>query len=178
MDIKDKANPKVISHWTNSPPYTGFMHTAVPLFDRNLMLVTDELTENSAKDWPKLVWMLDMRDETHPVSISTCPLPPVDAYKDRGGRFGAHNIHENVPAADGVALRPDRARHLLQRRPARLRHFQSVSSRRKSAAFVPPAPKGSPVGAIQLNDVFVDERGIVYTVDRFTGGLYTLEMDF
>ena len=79
MDIKDKANPKVISHWTNSPPYTGFMHTAVPLFDRNLMLVTDESTENNAKDWPKLIWVLDMRDETHPVSIATCPLPPVDA---------------------------------------------------------------------------------------------------
>jgi hypothetical protein len=26
--------------------------------------------------------------------------------------------------------------------------------------------------------VYVDERGIVYTVDRFNGGLYTLEMDF
>jgi len=26
--------------------------------------------------------------------------------------------------------------------------------------------------------VFVDERQIVYTVDRHTGGLYTLEMDF
>ena len=45
-------------------------------------------------------------------------------------------------------------------------------------AFVPPAPKGTPVGAVQLNDVFVDEREIVYTVDRHTGGLYTLEMDF
>jgi hypothetical protein len=43
---------------------------------------------------------------------------------------------------------------------------------------VPPAPALSPVGAIQLNDVFVDEREIVYTVDRFTGGLYVLEMDF
>ena len=41
-----------------------------------------------------------------------------------------------------------------------------------------PAPAGSPVGAVQLNDVFVDERGIVYAVDRLTGGLYTLEMDF
>jgi hypothetical protein len=29
---------------------------------------------------------------------------------------------------------------------------------------------------VQLNDVFVDERGVVYTVDRFTGGLYILEM--
>jgi hypothetical protein len=26
--------------------------------------------------------------------------------------------------------------------------------------------------------VFVDEREIVYTVDRFAGGLYILEMDF
>ena len=24
LDISDKANPKKISHWTNSPPYTGF----------------------------------------------------------------------------------------------------------------------------------------------------------
>ena len=44
------------------------------------------------------------------------------------------------------------------------------------AHFVPPAPSGSPRGAAQLNDVFVDERGVVYTVDRFTGGLYILEM--
>jgi hypothetical protein len=46
------------------------------------------------------------------------------------------------------------------------------------ATFVPPAPNGSKIGAIQLNDVYVDEREIVYTVDRFSGGLYTLEMDF
>ena len=36
----------------------------------------------------------------------------------------------------------------------------------------------SPAKSIQMNDVFVDEREIVYTVDRFTGGLYILEMDF
>ena len=45
-------------------------------------------------------------------------------------------------------------------------------------AFVPPAPNGNNPGAIQLNDVFVDEREIVYTVDRYSGGLYILEMDF
>jgi len=26
--------------------------------------------------------------------------------------------------------------------------------------------------------VFVDDRGIVFAVDRIVGGLYTLEMDF
>ena len=44
--------------------------------------------------------------------------------------------------------------------------------------FVPKAPALAPRGTIQLNDVFVDERGIVYTVDRHVGGLYVLEMDF
>jgi hypothetical protein len=44
------------------------------------------------------------------------------------------------------------------------------------AVFVPDAPPGSTLGAIQLNDVFVDDRAIVYTVDRLTGGLYVLEL--
>ena len=80
LDISDKANPKKVSQWTNSPPYTGFMHTIVPLFDRGLMLVTDESTENNAKDWPKLIWVLDARDETNLVPISTCPLPDHTIY--------------------------------------------------------------------------------------------------
>jgi hypothetical protein len=41
--------------------------------------------------------------------------------------------------------------------------------------LVPDAPVGSPAGAAQMNDVFVDDRGILYAVDRFTGGLYVIE---
>ena len=78
LDISDKANPKRISQWTNSPPYNGFTHTVVPLFDRGLMLVTDESTEDNANDWPKLIWVLDAREETNLVPIATCPLPPID----------------------------------------------------------------------------------------------------
>jgi hypothetical protein len=177
MDIKDKANPKVISHWTNSPPYTGFMHTAVPLFDRGLMLVTDESTEDAGKDWPKLIWILDLRDEQHPVPIATCPMPPLDAYKDRGGRFGAHNIHENaaVPTAwqsDQIVL------GTFFNGGLRAYDISNPYQPKEVGAFVPPPPKGTPAGAVQLNDAFVDEREIVYTVDRHTGGLYVLEMDF
>ena len=46
----------------------------------------------------------------------------------------------------------------------------------EGAYYVPGAPQLSPAGAIQLNDVYVDDRRIVYTVDRFAGGLYILEM--
>jgi hypothetical protein len=43
------------------------------------------------------------------------------------------------------------------------------------AAFVPPAPPGSKVGAIQINDVYVTSDGIVYAADRSCGGLYILQ---
>lgn len=39
------------------------------------------------------------------------------------------------------------------------------------AHLVPDPPEGSPAGAIQMNDVYVDDRRIVHAVDRFTGGL-------
>ena len=45
------------------------------------------------------------------------------------------------------------------------------------AYYVPKAPEGSRVGEIQINDVYVDENQIVYGIDRFSGGLYILEMD-
>jgi len=45
------------------------------------------------------------------------------------------------------------------------------------AYYVPACPEGSRAGAVQINDVYVDENQIVYAVDRFTGGLYILECD-
>ena len=81
MDISDKSKPKPISQWDNSPPYTGFTHTVLPLFDRNLLIVTDESTIDNAADWPKLIWVLDARDEKHLMPISTCPLPSPEGYR-------------------------------------------------------------------------------------------------
>ena len=37
LDISDKAKPKPICQWDNSPPYFGFTHTVLPLFERNLL---------------------------------------------------------------------------------------------------------------------------------------------
>jgi hypothetical protein len=176
LDIADKTSPKMISSWTNSPPYTGFMHTVVPLFDRGLMLVTDESTEDFAKDWPKLIWVLDAREETNLVPISTCPLPDHQAFSAKG-RFGAHNIHENVPLptcwqSDQIVL------GTFFNGGLRAYDISNPYQPQQIGVFVPPAPPMAPTGTIQINDVFVDEREIVYAVDRHVGGLYILEMDF
>ena len=92
-------------------------------------------------------WVVDARVETNPVPIATFPPPPLRRRsRKRGGRFGAHNLHENlpvptswhsetivigtffnagvraydviepVPAAGGRLLRPRRAEALAGRR--------------------------------------------------------------
>jgi hypothetical protein len=177
LDISDKSKPKLICRWDNSPPYTGFTHTLLPLFERNLLVVTDESTEDAGADWPKLVWILDGRDETNPVPIATCPLPPVDAYRNRGGRFGAHNLFENTPGPNSWSSE-DVILGTFFNGGLRAYDLSNPYQPKEVAVFEPPAPPLSRAGSIQLNDVFVDERGTVYTVDRHAGGLYILEMDF
>lgn len=177
LDIADKARPKVVSHWDNSPPYPGFTHTVLPLFERELLVVSDESVRDNGEDWAKLIWILDNRNEANPIPISTCPMPPLRDFAGRGGRFGAHNLHENVPLptcwfSDQVVV------GTFFNGGLRAFDIADPYAPKEVAHFVPEAPRGSPVGAVQINDVFIDERGVVYTVDRHTGGLYTLEMEF
>jgi hypothetical protein len=175
LDTSDLSNMKPVSMWNHSPPFNGFTHTVLPLFERNLWIVSDECVMDDGADWPKLVWMLDARNEANPVPIGTFPMPPVEVFGRRGGRYGAHNLHENLPLPG--SFRSDTiivgtffnggVRVYDTKDPYRVEEI---------AYFVPGAPKLSPAGAVQINDVFVDERQVVYAVDRFTGGLYTLEM--
>ena len=176
LDIADMGNINVVSKWNHSPPFNGFTHTVLPLFERNLWIVSDECVLDNGADWPKLVWVVDVRNEANPVPISTFPAPPIEAFAKRGGRFGAHNLHENLPVA--TSFRSDTIIiGTFFNAGVRVYDTSNPYQVQEIAYYVPGAPKLSPAGAIQLNDVYVDERRIVYTVDRFTGGLYILEMN-
>ena len=176
LDISDLSNIKVVSKWNHSPPFNGFTHTVLPLKERGLWIVSDECVLDNGADWPKLVWVVDARNEANPVPISTFPAPPVEAFAKRGGRFGAHNLHENLPVPG--SFRSDTLIiGTFFNAGVRVYDTSNPFAVQEIAYYVPGAPKLSPAGAIQLNDVFVDENRIVYTVDRFTGGLYILEMN-
>ena len=97
LDIADMAYPKMISRLDYHPPLPGFTHTVLPLFERGLLIVTDEATRPRGEDWPKLTWVVDASDEAHPMIVGSLPLPPIEKYAQRSARFGAHNIHENYP---------------------------------------------------------------------------------
>ena len=175
LDIADKAHPRLVGRWQNSPPFNGFTHTVLPLFERNLLIVSDECIKDNGFDWPKLVWVLDARTESNPVPISTLPPAPHAAFVRRGGRFGAHNLHENLPVPTSWTSDQNVIGTFFNA-GVRAYDIGDPFQPREVAYFVPGAPARAPSGAIQLNDVYVDERRIVYTVDRFVGGLYILEL--
>jgi hypothetical protein len=176
LDIKDKSKPKMISRWIYGPPYNGFTHTVMPLFSRDLVIVSDECVKDDGADWPKMTWVVNAADETNLVPISTMPLPPVESFGKRGGRYGSHNMHENQPVK--TAFRSDTLVFATFFNGG-LRVFDTTNpfQPQEIAYYVPGAPKMSPAGAIQINDVWVDENRLVYCVDRFAGGLYILEMN-
>ena len=176
LDIADKAHPKMISRLDYHPPLTGFTHTVLPLFSRDLLIVTDEATRPKGEDWPKLTWVVDASEETNPVIIGSLPLPPIEKFAQRTARFGAHNIHENYPAETsfrsddlifGAFFSMGVRVHDVSKNPF---HPDEVGY------YIPPTPPGSRLDAIQMNDVYVDENRLIYAIDRISGGVYILEL--
>ena len=173
LDISDVANPREISAFNFAPNFPGFTHTAMPLFGRDLMVVTQESVRTGGEDHPKLVWMVDIKDETNPVIISTFPTPDLDDFFSRPGRYGAHNIYENQP---GPTCYHSETLIFGTFFNGGIRVYDTSNPFRPEevAYFVPAIPEGATANGI--NDVFIDENGILYVVDRLKGGLYILEL--
>jgi hypothetical protein len=173
LDISDKANPQLVSQVDYHPPFPGFTHTVLPLFDRGLLVVADEATGDEGADWPKLVWMVDVREETNPVIISTLPFPDdLDNLHRIGGRIGAHNIHENDPEPGSAILKNTVVAAWFS---AGLRVYDIRNPFRPDeiAAFLPETPTGQ--RGCRISDCFMDSRGYIYAADRARGGIYVLE---
>ena len=173
LDIADQANPRMVSHINYAPPFPGFTHTVLPLFQRDLMVVTQEAVRLNGEDYPKLIWMMDIRDETKPVIISTFPMPDTEDFFQRPGRFGAHNVYENQPGPTcGFSDRYIYGTFFN----AGVRVYDTINpfQPQEVAYFVPEREDAAPANGI--NDVYVDEKGLLYAVDRLKGGLYILEL--
>jgi hypothetical protein len=174
LDIADIGAPRMVSHWNPHPPFPGFTHTVMPLFGRGLYLVTDECVQDNGLDWPKLVWVLDARRDDNLVPIATLPLPPVEEHAYRGGRYGAHNLHENRPGPSFQSNTMVFGTYFNG--GVRVHDVTDPFQPKEIAYYVPETPAQAPMGAIQINDVYVDEDRMIYAADRFGGGLYVMEM--
>ena len=177
IDVADRAKPKLISHRDGAPPFGGGTHNCLPLPDRDLLVVLDEAVLDHQEDGVKHIWMFDNRDKSNPVSIATFPQPAETDYKNKGGHFGPHNIHENRPGTF-VSSETD-LRDLSERRCSRVRHPRPACAgrgRRLGAARAGRMTDHRPNRArvIQSADVFVDAAGLIYSTD-YNAGLFILE---
>ncbi len=175
LDIADPTAPRLVGHLPYPPELPGYAHTATPLPSRNLLVVAEESVMPVCADAPKLVRLVDIADETRPRFRSALPLPANrDELCRRGGRFGAHNVHEIMPLP-GCGVSENFVVGTFFNGGLRLYDVRDADQPVEIGYYIPEAPPDSPAGAIQLNDVYVDERGLFYTVDRHRGGLYILQ---
>ncbi len=174
LDITDPARPKTVSIVRYVAPFT---HTVFPIFSRGLAVVSEEDVDDACADSPKRIAVWDIADETKPRLLSVVPYAAnAPELCKRGGRYGPHNIYEDKPY--GPTYKSDRfVTTSWFGGGVRIFDLLDPVHPREAAYYVPATPVDSPKHAPQINDVFVDDRRIVYALDRFTGGLYLLQTD-
>ncbi|MEI7337605.1 LVIVD repeat-containing protein [Pectobacterium carotovorum] len=177
LDVSDRTNPQLISHRNWSPPFGGGTHTALPLPDRDLLIVLDEAVLDNQEDGEKLIWVFDIREPSNPVSIATFPQPKEADYVKKGAHFGPHNLHENRP---GSFISSSLIFATYQNAGVRAYDISNPYQPKETGALVPAAPErmvdkrpGRPQ-IIQSCDVFVDANGIIYSTD-YNAGLSIIE---
>ena len=174
LDIADKAKPKLVSHISWQSLNEGFMHTALPILDRGLLVASQESTKEGCDDWPQRIHLVDLKDEKRPYPLSV--LPPPANFRELckgGGRFGAHNINLNhMPQVSRVLKNT-----VVTAQFAGGVRIYSIKDplRPQEIAYYAPKVPGNKGGAIQINDLIVGANGLIYANDRFTGGLYILK---
>jgi hypothetical protein len=169
LDVADVGTPRVVSKLGWSPG--GDTHTCLPLPSRRLVLSTDEAVKDRCKEEEKLVRVIDVADAESPRVVGICP-PPDREFCRRGLRFGPHNLHENLPGS----YRSDTLAFVTYFNAGLRVYDTSEADRPREVAFwVPETPAGQE--APQINDLYVDETGLVFTTDRIGGGLYVLQPD-
>lgn len=169
LDIADLSAPKVVSHTPWQPGEGGSTHTALPLPDRDLLIVADESTAHNCQEAPRRVRIFDIKDENQPRLLSMFPEPQGD-FCERGGRFGPHNVHENRP---GSFISDQTIFVTYFNAGLRVVDISRAEEPREIAYYIPPTPAGQTV--MQTNDVFVAENGLIYISDRIGGGVDILE---
>jgi hypothetical protein len=169
-DISDIKNPTVVSH-LDFGDESRMTHTVCPFPGRDIVVTTDECTEEGPLPYTQDVRVVDISDETNPRVISKFPIPQGD-FATRGLRFGPHNLHEMRP---GSQQDPYTAYLTYFNAGIRVVDLTDPADPTEIGYYVPPAPPGAP--AIQLNDLIVGQDGLIYVGDRAGGGLYIFALD-
>ncbi|HEY0869448.1 MAG TPA: hypothetical protein VGD55_03535 [Acidothermaceae bacterium] len=183
LDVADSSNPQLLGHLSVRPPLGSQVaaHSAVPLPDRNLLILNSEAIAENCEELPQYAAMVDISDPRHPRMISLFPAPTPEpesgftSFCQKGGRFGPHNQH--IGHGDPNLFNDDQVCFLTYFN-AGLRVYDTRDPHdvREVASLIPKSPTER-IGmlprtlTLQAEDVLVDRRGVVYMTEK-NSGLY------
>ena len=180
------------------PSFWG-AHTAFPLLGleiadyspnrderiRDFVVLVSESVANQCQEPRHTVFFVDVTDEVHPWPVSTFQVPEADGgFCDRGGRFGPHGTqwHMGPPFYNrlqvfswfNAGMRVVDVRNPFL--PVEVGYYIPATTANTDERCVTIDGIESCKTAIQTNNVEVDDRGLIYLVDRANTGLHIVEL--
>jgi len=152
---------------------------------RDFVVLVSESLRNECQEYRQLTFLVDVTVETRPFSVSTYQVPDMPGdFCHRGGRFGPHSSNESfTPVYYGkmvfIAYFNAGVRAVDIRDPFNPREagfYVPATTARTDKRCVRAGMAERCKVAIQTNNVEVDDRGLIYIVDRADTGLDILEL--
>jgi hypothetical protein len=163
LDISDLSKPKIVSNIYWSPPFPWPTHSCLPIpfkvHGRRIMLVADEDVDKLYPSGPSFLWVVDITDEAHPMPFSSFQIPGIDGSQETPWFVGCHQPVQQVRGTEiPVAWFAYGVRIVDISNPHNIREV---------AHYVPPTYPDT--DGPQTNDVYQDDRGLIYVIDRIRG---------
>lgn len=170
LDASDITKPTTIAAYDYHPPFPEPTHTVMPLEQRidgrRIAVAIDEEHDHVRGRLHAFMWVLDVTDLSDIKAISAFDVGELSSpFAGAPGRFGAHQYREKLDSTLVYATWFSGGLRVVDLADP----FDP-----KEVAYFIPEPLGSEP-APQSNDVDVDDRGIIYLLDR-NRGLDILEM--
>jgi hypothetical protein len=169
LDISDITSPRVVSRHNYHPPFFKthtYARMPFALGGRDVAVVVDEQPPRPRPGQiPAFMWIFDVSDETQPQPLSAYSMSEDDTPWKLGeltpgtARFGAHQCHEKMTGSLVYVA--------WFRGGLRIVDIADPARPEEVGYFIPTPSAGAET--VQSNDVFVDEKGRVYLLDRLNG---------
>lgn len=171
LDIGDLSRPQLVSKFDWSPPFPWPTHSLVPVpFEinkRRYILVADEdvdpMDPEMAPELAAFIWIVDATDETRPMPVASFQVEGVHGRRNPS-MTGCHQPVENIVGTEiPVAWFAQGLRFI---------DISNPMAPKETAHYLPDPADNS--GRVSSNDVYMDERKLVFLIDR-VGGLSIVE---
>ncbi len=160
---------------------------ASPNYVRDFVVLTNEAGGNDCSDNRQMVYVVDITVPSKPMGIANFHVPAASGnFCTRGGRFGSHSSNESFTSLFYGKL----MFFSWFNAGVRAVDIREPFSPREVGYYIPAVtantatrPEGCVLGVdkpcdivIQTNNVDVDDRGLVYIVDRANTGMHILRL--